>query len=164
MALIKSATFDPRKHVITHVVFNAIKANEKVDAEIPVHMKLDEDNESTPAERAGLVVLNQLDTVEVEALPADLPDAIEFDGEKLVAVGDQVTVADLLLPSGVTVKTEPEHPLATVFEPSALQAANDAAGGTAEEEAVSGAEAEAAEGEIAAPAEPTDGTEAPANK
>jgi large subunit ribosomal protein L25 len=135
MALIKQATFDPRKHVLTHVVFNAVEANEKVDAEIPVRMKLSDDNDSTPAERAGLVVLHQLDAVEVEALPNALPDTLEFDGEKLVAVGDQVTVADLILPKGVVVKTEAEHPLATVFEPSALQAANDAAGGTADEEA-----------------------------
>lgn len=135
MALIKSATFDPKKHLLTHLVFNAIKANEKVTAEVPVQMKLAEDNEITPAERAGLVVLNQLDAVEIEALPADLPDALEFDGEKLVAVGDQATVADLVLPKGVELKTEVEHPVATVFEPSALQAANDAAGGTAEEEA-----------------------------
>lgn len=135
MALIKHATFDPKKHLLTHVVFNAVKANEKVTAEVPVHIKLSEDNEVTPAERAGLVVLNQLAVVEVEALPADLPNALEFDGEKLVAVGDQATVEDLIVPKGVTVKTEAEHPLATVFEPSALQAANDAAGGTAEEEA-----------------------------
>jgi hypothetical protein len=57
-----------------------------------------------------------------------------FNGEKLVEAGDSVTVADLIVPNGVIVKAEPNHPLATVFEPSALQAANDAAGGTAEPE------------------------------
>lgn len=140
MALIKNVDFDPRKHTLRHVVFNAIKANEKVDAEIPVRMTLDEGNDATPAERTGLVVLHQLETVEVEALPKDLPDTLAFNGEKLVEVGDQVTVADLIIPSGVTVKTDPAHPLSTVFEPSALQAANDAAGGDADE-----AEGEAAE-------------------
>jgi len=92
--------------------------------------------EGTPAERAGLIVLNQLDVVEVQALPRDLPDALEFDGEKLVEVGDSVTVADLIVPAGVTVKTDPTHPVATVFEPSALQAANEAAGGEAEDETI----------------------------
>lgn len=158
MALIKHATFDPKKHLLTHVVFNAVKANEKVTAEVPVHIKLSEDNEVTPAERAGLVVLNQLAVVEVEALPADLPNALEFDGEKLVAVGDQATVEDLIVPKGVTVKTEAEHPLATVFEPSALQAANDAAGGTAEEEAQVPAE----EGQVEAETE--EGQEGEANE
>lgn len=149
--LIRDVDVDPRKHQLRHIVFNAVKANEKVDAEIPVRIRFDEGNESTPAERAGLIVLHQLEAVEVEALPRDLPDFLEFNGEKLVEVGDSATVADLIVPATVTVKTDPTHPLATVFEPSALQAANDAAGGTADEEeavAEEGAEGEApAEGE-----------------
>lgn len=146
--LIKHVDIDPRRHELRHVVFNAVKANEKVDAEIPVRIRYDEGNDSTPAERAGLVVLTQLDAVEVEALPRDLPDFLEFDGEKLVEVGNSLTVADLIVPANVTIKTDPGHPLATVFEPSALQAANDAAGGDAEEETAEPAEGEeAAEGE-----------------
>lgn len=133
MALIKKAEFDPKKHQLRHVVFNAVKANQKVEAEVPVRIQLDEENEATPAERAGLVVLHQLETVQVEALPKAIPDALFFNGEKLVEVGDHATVADLVVPEGVTVKTDAEHPLATVFEPSALQAANDAAGGTDDE-------------------------------
>jgi large subunit ribosomal protein L25 len=133
MALIKSVDFDPKKHMLRHVVFNAIKANEKVAAEIPVRMTLGDGDEQTPAERAGLVILHQLEVVEVESLPKDLPDVLTFDGEKLAEIGDQVTVADLVVPEGVTVKTDSAHPLTTVFEPSALQAANDAAGGDAEE-------------------------------
>ncbi|HSX32372.1 MAG TPA: 50S ribosomal protein L25 [Candidatus Saccharimonadales bacterium] len=133
-ALIKHADFEPRKHMLRHVVFNAVTANQTVDAEIPVRIKYAEGEESTPAERASLVVLNQLEVVEVEAFPRNLPDAIEFDGEKLVAAGDVVTVADLIVPEGVVIKTDPTHPVATVFEPSALQAANDAAGGDADED------------------------------
>lgn len=149
--LIRDVDVDPRKHELRHVVFNAVKANEKVDAEIPVRIRFDEGNESTPAERAGLIVLHQLETVEVEALPRELPDFLEFNGEKLVAVGDSVTVADLIVSATVTIKTDPGHPLASVFEPSALQAANDAAGGTAEEEQVTEVtEGEAAEGEAEA--------------
>ncbi len=142
MTLIKSVDFDPKKHQLRHVVFNAVKANEKVTAEIPVHIVFDEGNDASPAERAGLVVLNQLEAVEVEAIPRELPDALTFNGEKLVEVGDQATVADLIVPSGVTIKTDPAHPVATVFEPSALAAANDAAGGTADDEATADGSAE----------------------
>jgi len=130
--IIKTVTFDPKYHAITHVVFGAVKANEKVEAEIPVHPVYSEGNEASPAERASLIVLTQLATVQVKALPKDLPDQLTYDAEKLVEVGDQITVADLVVPSGVEVETEPEHVLATVFEPSALAAANDEAGGTAE--------------------------------
>lgn len=149
MAIIKKAEFDPKKHQLRHIVFNAVKANEKVTTDIPVHVVYEEGNEASPAERAGLVVLHQLESVEVEALPKDLPEALTFNGEKLVVVGDQVTVADLTVPKGVVVKTDPTHPLATVFEPSALQAANDAAGGTDEEVT----ETEQPEGEMVADTE-----------
>jgi len=130
--LIKDVSLEPRKGTITHVVFNAVRANEKVTAEVPVHMKYPEGDEATPAEKAGLIVLHNTEVVEVEALPKELPDALYYPAEKLAEVGNQATVADLELPSGVMVKTEETTVLATVFEPSALAAANDAAGGDAE--------------------------------
>lgn len=131
-ALIKAASFDPKKHQLTHLVFNAVRANEKVEAEIPVRPRYAEGNESSPAERNGLIVLSQLDAVKVKAVPQSLPDVIEYDAEKLVEIGDHVTVADLVIPEGVEIETEAEHAVATVYEPSALAAANDAAGGDAE--------------------------------
>lgn len=133
-AMIKTITYDPRYNAVMHVVFNAIKANEKVVTEVPIRIKLAEGNESTPAERAGLMVLHNLTTVEVEAPASKLPDGLEFDGEKLVEVGDHATVADLVIPHGVEVKTDANQTIASVFEPSAVAAANDAAGGDAEAE------------------------------
>jgi len=129
--IVKEVTYDPRYHAIMHVVFGAIKANEKVDAAIPVHPVYAEGNDVSPAERSGLIVLTQLASVQVKALPKDLPDQLTYDGEKLAQVGDQVTVADLIALSGVELDAEPQQVLATVFEPSALAAANDDAGGTA---------------------------------
>jgi large subunit ribosomal protein L25 len=147
VALIKEAVFDPRKHQLTHVVFNAVDKNQKVDADIPVRPHYEEGNESSPAERAGLIVLTQLETVQVKAIATKLPDFLEYDAEKLVEIGDHVTVADLTIPEGVELETEIEHSVATVYEPSALAAANDAAGGDAEEEEVAeGEEGEAVEG------------------
>lgn len=133
-ALIKTATFEPKKNLLSHLVLNAVKANEKVQAEVPVRPRYDEGNESAPAERAGLLVIDNIDTVEVEAVPSSLPDALEYDGERLIEVGDHVTVGDLLVPDGVVILTEPEQVVATVYEPSAVAAANDALAGEAETE------------------------------
>lgn len=140
--LIKTAEFEPRKQRLNHIVFNAVSANQKVEAEIPIHPKYGEGNEASPAERAGLMVLGNVDSVNVEAIPSQLPDVLYYDAEKLVEIGDHVQVSDLMVPSGVEVKDEASQTIATVFEPSAVAAANDAAGGAAEEE-----EPEAAEGE-----------------
>jgi large subunit ribosomal protein L25 len=155
-ALIKNATFDPKKHQLTHVVFNAVNANETVEAEIPIEARYDEGNESSPAERSGLLVLSQLEAVVVEAIPSKLPDVLYYDAEKLVEIGDHATVADLTIPEGVEVKTDLNHSIATVFEPSALAAANEAAGGDAEpEDATEVAAEEGSESTESTPADET---------
>jgi large subunit ribosomal protein L25 len=146
--LIKTADFDPKKHQLRHVVFNAVDKNQAVEAEVPIRPRYAEDNESSPAERSGYIVLSQLESVQVKAVASKLPDVFEYDAEKLIEIGDHVTVADLPVPEGVEILTEPEHAVATVYEPSALAAANDAAGGDAEagdEAAVETEEGEATE-------------------
>lgn len=148
-ALIKTAEFDPKKHQLTHIVFNAVDKNQKVEAEIPVRPHYDEGNESSPAERNGLIVLAQLETVQVKSIPSALPDFLEYDAEKLVEIGDHVTVADLTAPEGVEIETETEHSIATVYEPSAIAAANEAAAGDAEEVEESAEEGAEGEGEAA---------------
>jgi large subunit ribosomal protein L25 len=157
VALIKTAEFDPRRHLLTHIVFNAVDKNQKVEAEIPIRPRYDEGNESSPAERASLIVLSQLETVQVKALADKLPDFLEYDAEKLVEVGDHVTVADLLARDGVEIITEADHNIATVYEPSALAAANDSAGGDAdadEADVESDTESSAEEGTQAAEDKP----------
>ncbi len=115
MALIKDADFDPRKHLLRHVVFNAIKADEKQQTEVPVHFAEGE----IPAEKAGLMVIRTLDAVEIEALPKDLVDELVVDASVLVEIGDKITVADIKIPNGVTILTEPEHSIAVVEETKA---------------------------------------------
>ena len=114
LALIKDIDREPAKNRIRHMVFQAIRQNEAVEAEIPVVFK--EDTE-IPAVRKSLMVLQQLDTVQVKALPKDLPDQLVVDPSKLEDVGDSITVADLVVPAGVTLLTEPEHQIAIVEMP-----------------------------------------------
>lgn len=138
LAMIKSIDVGPVKQNLRHVSFHVIKQNEKVATEVPVVVTGEGE---TPAEKAGLVLLKTADTVAIEALPANLPESLAADGEKLVAEGDRLTVADLMVPANVTITSEPETVLVTVFEPAALAAANDAAGG-ADEADISDVEAE----------------------
>lgn len=145
LALIKDAHFNPVKHRLQHIVFQAINRNEKVEAEIPLHLEGE-----IPAEKIGLMVLHQLDHVEVEALPANLPDQIVIDATKLAELGDKIIVADLPVPEGVTILTDPEHPVASVVETKAMISEEEVEAVEGEEgvegEATEGAEGEAAEG------------------
>lgn len=145
LAMVKSADIDPVKHMLRHLSFQVVQQNEHIDTEIPIKIHgLGE----TPAEKAGLVVLQALETVEVRALPANLPDQVEVPGESLAEASDHLTVADILPLTGVEIKTDPEIVVATAYEPSALAAQNDAAGGDAtgeEEVPTEGDEEKAAE-------------------
>ena len=145
LALIKNVDLDPRKHQLRHVVFQAIKQNEKVSAEIPVLLE----GEEIPAEKKGLLVLTQLDVIQVEAFPKDLPDQFVVDATKLEEVGDRLHVSDIKIPEGVTILTEAEASLAVVEMPKDQAAEADASAKALAEE--QGAPAEGDE----APAEET---------
>lgn len=144
LALIKDVHLNPVKQRIQHIVFQAIRQDEKVEAEVPIRLEGE-----IPAEKAGLMVLRQLDAVEIEALPRNLPDELVADATKLVELHDKITVADLPVPEGVTILTEAEHPIATVAETPAQvseeaeAAEGDAEGETGEEAAGEGGEASA---------------------
>jgi large subunit ribosomal protein L25 len=130
MALIKSVDFEPRKHTLRHVVFNAISAKEKQQTEVPIHL-----SEDIPAEKSGYMVIRQLDAVEIEALPKDLIDEIVLDASSLVEVGDKLTVADISVPQEVTVLTSPDHPVAVVEETKAQMSEEESSEEESSEEA-----------------------------
>jgi large subunit ribosomal protein L25 len=132
LALIKDAQFNPVKRRLDHVVFQAISRNVKVNAEIPVRIEGD-----APAEKLGLMILTQLDHVEVEALPRNLPDELTVDAEKLAELNDAITVEDIKAPDGVVILTEMDHPIARVVETPAQVSEEAEAEG---EEAADGAE------------------------
>ncbi|EDK72316.1 ribosomal 5S rRNA E-loop binding protein Ctc/L25/TL5 [candidate division TM7 genomosp. GTL1] len=131
-AMIKEISMDPVKNLLRHVAFHAVRQDEKVTADIPVVL---EGLGESPAERAGLVILTTVESLQVKAFPGDLPNALTVSTSTLSEAGQHLTVADLSIPSGVEIDAEPEQVLASVYEPSALQAANEAAGGEAEAEA-----------------------------
>jgi large subunit ribosomal protein L25 len=135
MAIIKDVDIDPKKQELRHVVFNAIKQDEKVETEVPVHL-----TGEIPAEKVSLMVIRQLDHVVIEALPKDLIDSLEVDATKLIEIGDKIFVSDIVVPHGVTILTEAEHPIAGVEE-SKAQISEEA-------EEVTAAEGEAAAGEV----------------
>lgn len=146
IAMIKDVDRDPVRGSVRHVSFHAVNAKDPVVAEVPIHLLGEGESE---AEKAGLIILQALDKVEVKALPMDLPEAIEISTVELKEAGDKVTLADAKLPEGVEfVEHESGHGdesdeerqhitdlmVASVWEPAALQAANEAAAGDATDE------------------------------
>jgi large subunit ribosomal protein L25 len=141
--LIKDVHINPVKHRLQHIVFQTIRRDEKVQSEVPIRLEGD-----IPAEKIGLMTLHQLDQVQIEALPKNLPDELFVSAEKLAELHDKITVADIRVPEGVTILTDPDHPIATVVETKAQmseEAEESAEGTETEGQAPEGAEAEASE-------------------
>lgn len=134
LAIIKSIDLDPVKRQLRHVAFHTIKQNEMITTEVPIVLVGQGESE---AEKAGLVVLQAIEKVEVKAIPANLPESLELSIADLATTDDKLTLADIMLPKGVEfadLEQDTTLVIANVYEPSALQAANDAAGGDAEDE------------------------------
>lgn len=133
LAIIKSIDIDPVKHTVRHVAFHTIKQNETITTEVPI--VLTGEGESA-AERAGLVVLQAIEHIEIKARPANLPEALELSILNLVSADDKLTLADITLPQGVEyadIEQDTSLVVANVYEPSALQAANEALGGESQD-------------------------------
>jgi large subunit ribosomal protein L25 len=132
LAIIKSIDIDPVKHAVRHVAFHTIKQNETIVTEVPIILTGIGESE---AEKNGLVVLQAIEKINVKARPANLPESIEVSIKDLASADDKLSVADLKLPEGVEFadnEQDTELVVANVYEPGALQAANESAGGDAE--------------------------------
>lgn len=131
LAIIKSIDVDPIKHRVRHIAFHAVKQNEIITTDVPIQLTGMGESE---AEKAGLVVLQALEQITIKARPADLPEALELSIADLATPEDKLTLGDITLPEGVEfadIEQDTGLVVANVYEPSALQAANDAAGGDA---------------------------------
>lgn len=141
------------KNNVLHANFYQVNLKEKVKSAIPLEIV---GEPKAVTEKVGLL-MNILSEVEVEALPEDLPEHIEVNVEHLAAVDDQITVADLKVPAGVEVLTDPTQVVSKIDElvskeaqELAAEEAAAAEAAKAEAGAVEGAEGEAvpAEGAV----------------
>lgn len=132
---IRDVQRDPVSDAILHVDFLQISLLEKVKMDVTIHLV------GTPPAvgRLGGVLVQSLDHVTVEALPAQVPNAIEVDVSGLEEIDQAVHVSDLVALEGVSILNDPEVVVAKVAPPVVER--------VEEEEAVEEAAAEAAAAE-----------------
>ncbi len=99
LALPKVVVRDPIKGSLEHVDLIAVRKGEKVTVDIYVTLI----GEGAP----GVLVDHQQTQISVEADATKLPDGVEVSIEGL-SPGDQITAADVTLPAGSTLVTDPE--------------------------------------------------------
>ena len=137
--LVKALDRDPVRGDYLHADFFKLDLAEKVEVSVPLHFV----GKARGVEMGGILD-HPLREVDIECLPTAIPEHIEVDVEGL-AIGESVHVNELVLPEGVTVKTDGALAVAAVVAPKAEEEPEAA-------EAIEGAEPEGDEA-AAAPAE-----------
>lgn len=130
MVLVKDIQRHPVKRQIMHMDLLLVKADEKVDVEVPI--------EIIGEPMSGLVANQDLLNMEIFAPVIAIPEKIEVSVDGLED-GVVLSVADIKLPEGVEAKTDPEAIVLSVTTPQEVEIPEAPA---AEEETT---EAEAAE-------------------
>lgn len=112
-ALFHGVELDPLTGAITHADLLTIRMDEKIKTEVPIRIV----GESTAVYQDEGTLVTPLDVVEVEALPGDLPEAIEVDISILDDFEKSLHVKDLVVSGGVIILAEPEELVAKVDPP-----------------------------------------------
>jgi large subunit ribosomal protein L25 len=126
---------DPVTGRLLHVDFAPVDMLERIEVTVPLHLV----GESPGAEEGG--VLQQVAyELQVESLPGDIPQELTLDVSSL-GMGENLTLADVTLPEGVTLISDPEEVAATVTAPTEITEEDLEAAGVVEEEPEEGEEA-----------------------
>lgn len=140
LTLPKSVVRDPIKGTLEHIDLILVRRGERVVVSVPVHAfgKYDQDG----------ILEHVHNSVEVEVEATSIPAHLELDMEGLAA-GDSLYAADVKLPEGVTLVSDPKMIVVHLSVRSAVEevAAAPAAEGGAEGAAATG---DAAAGDAAA--------------
>ncbi len=162
-ALFQDVQHDPMTGELIHADLYLVRMDEKITTEVPLHFT----GESTAVYQQEGTLVKNLETLEIEALPADLPESVEVDISVLDDFEKEIRVSDLKIPAGVELLTDVEELVAKVEPPRSdeelaeldAEVVEELPEGVAEEP-VEGEEA-AAEGEDAGAAVSSDEAEKP---
>lgn len=111
--LIHEIQQDGRTGAILHADLYLVKMDEKIRTEIPLHFV----GESTAVYQLEGTLVKNIEEVEVEALPGDLPESIEVDISVLDDFEKSIHVSDLKIPADVELLAEAEDLVARVEPP-----------------------------------------------
>jgi len=112
--LVHNVQLNPKTDEMLHVDFLQVDLKEKIEAEVPVEI-----TGEAPAEKQGIgTVVQYINEIKVEALPADLPEKFTIDVSEMAEVDQAIKVSDLKVDKAkVEVKSDPEEIVVKVEPP-----------------------------------------------
>ena len=149
LAIIRAMQFDPVTERLLHVDLQEVSADKPINVRISVHPV----GEAIGVKDTKGILNLVLHEVMVSCLPTAIPERIDADVTAL-AIGDVLTISDLMVPPGVRVLNDPGQAVATVSPPMAEEEVAPAATAADTAEPEVHTERNPKEGEVAAAAAP----------
>jgi large subunit ribosomal protein L25 len=137
--LVRELQKDPVSHKITHLDLLEVSMTERLTTTSAIVIT----GEAKGVSEGGLLQYG-IREVEIECLPADIPEGITVD-VSLLEIGENIKVQDLQVPPEITVLTDPEQVVVSIVAPQVAEA---------DEEEQEGQEEQAEQPEVAQEAAP----------
>lgn len=109
--LVRHVQRAPITGAIQHIDFMHIEMKTLMHAHVPIRLT----GEAPAVRLHGGLLVRSLDTVEVEALPGDLPQALSVDVSSLDELNMSILVRDIPLPEHVKMLTGADEAVATII-------------------------------------------------
>jgi len=110
--LIKNIQKHPVTDFILHVDFRKIDLKKKIETAVPVKTT----GVSEAVSQKGGVLLLQTESIDIEALPQDIPHYIEIDISTIKEIGQEIKVSDLKKSASYEIKTDSNKVVVSVVE------------------------------------------------
>ena len=136
LTLVKDVQKDPVHQVIEHIDLLVVKKGEKIQVDIPVHVV----GESYP----GTIVNLDATSISLEVEATAIPESVTVDVEGLEE-GTHITAAEVTLPKGATLASDPEMLVVAIMVPAAPVLEDEGAEGAEAAETAPAAETAAEE-------------------
>ena len=110
VVIVRKAQAELPKPGLLHVDFYQVKTAEKVNVEVPIALV----GEAPALKPKENTLVQELDTLTVECLPARIPSSVELDISSLSESDQVLRVKDIGLEKGITVLNDPELAVAGI--------------------------------------------------
>jgi len=141
LTVVKELQRHPVRREVTHVDFLTVDPDAAIEVEVPIHLV----GEAKEVSQNGGITEQRLMALKVLVKPGAIPDGIDADITDLTLT-TTITAADLVLPAGVELVTDPEQAVVTAeLTRAAVTARNegdDSEDGDGEAEAAGDGDAE----------------------
>jgi len=97
----------PSSGRVQHVDFMRVRMNEVIHTRVPLHLV----GESPAAKALGGSVMTLVETLEIEALPDNLPEFLTIDASILIDKDMIIHASDIKLPEGVKLLSNADEPI-----------------------------------------------------